>query len=82
MEVALKVESVRARWLGHRLHAEMGLALDPALPLAAASKVVAEVKEEAHHHVPALATLTVDLLPAGDRQVAERHAGAKVGHSH
>ena len=26
----VKVDSVRARWLGHRLYAEMGLALDPA----------------------------------------------------
>lgn len=63
-EGVVNVESVRARWLGHRLYAEMSLALDPALPLTAASKVVAEVKEHAHDHVPALADLTVDLVSA------------------
>jgi cation diffusion facilitator family transporter len=78
----INVESVRARWLGHRLYAEMSLALDPALPLTAASKVVAEVKEHARDHVPALAALTVDLLPAAGRQVAQPLAGAKVRHSH
>ena len=31
----LSVESVRARWLGHRLYAEMTLAVDQALSLAA-----------------------------------------------
>ena len=63
----IKVQSVRARWVGHRLHADMSVALDPALPISAASKIVAEMNEYAHHHLPALATLTVDLLPADNK---------------
>jgi cation diffusion facilitator family transporter len=67
----IDVESVRARWLGHRLHAEMRLALDPALSLGAAGKIVAKVKEHSRNHVPELAALTVDLLPAVKREVAQ-----------
>src|SRR5262249_48816283 len=33
------VESVRARWLGHRLHAEMTLAVDPALSVTGVRKL-------------------------------------------
>lgn len=43
----LSVESVRARWLGHRLYAEMTLAVDPALSLAEARNVADDVKEHA-----------------------------------
>jgi cation diffusion facilitator family transporter len=50
----LGVESVRARWLGHRLHAEMRLALDPTLSLADARKVAHDIEEHARGHLPAL----------------------------
>ena len=71
------VGAVRARWLGHRLHAEMSLALDPALPLASASKIVTQVQERARSQVPALTTLTVEVLPAA-RDVTERLASVEV----
>jgi cation diffusion facilitator family transporter len=71
------VGAVRARWLGHRLYAEMSVALEPALPLAAASKIVAQVQEHARSHVPALATLTVEVLPDA-RETTGRLAGVEV----
>jgi len=71
------VGAVRARWLGHRLYAEMSVALDPALPLASASKIVAQVQEHARSHVPALATLTVEVLPEA-REVTGRLAEVEI----
>jgi cation diffusion facilitator family transporter len=59
----LGVESVRARWLGHRLQAEMRLAVDPALSLADARKVAEDAKEHARGHLPALESLHVELVP-------------------
>jgi divalent metal cation (Fe/Co/Zn/Cd) transporter len=49
-----RFDSVRARWLGHRLHAEMTLAIDSALSVAAAEQVAQEIREHARHHLPAL----------------------------
>ncbi len=61
------IESVRARWLGHRLHAEMTLAIDPALSLAESRKVADEVKKNAGGNLPALESLHVELVPASGR---------------
>jgi len=61
-EGVLNVKSVRARWLGHRLYAEMDLALDPTLSLTVASKAVSAVKEDARRRLPALDGMTVDLF--------------------
>ena len=69
----LSVESVRARWLGHRLYAEMTLAVDPALSLADARKVVDEVKKQARGHLPALESLHVEVVPASGRKRPEAH---------
>ena len=60
----LSVESVRARWLGHRLYTEMTLAVDPTLSLADARKVADDVREHARGHMPALESLHVEVVPA------------------
>ncbi len=76
------VESVRARWLGHRLYAEMTLAVDPALSLADARKVADDVKEQARHHMPALENLLVELAPVSARERPEHHPKAEHEHHH
>ena len=73
----LSVELVRARWLGHRLHAEMTLAIDPALSLAEARKVADDVKEHAGGHLPALENLHVELVPASGWERAEHRPKAE-----
>ena len=60
----LSVEFVRARWLGHRLYAEMTLAVDPALSVADARKMAEDAKEHARGHLPALENLHVEVVPA------------------
>jgi divalent metal cation (Fe/Co/Zn/Cd) transporter len=74
------VQSVRARWLGHRLHAEMTLAVDPAISLADARKVADEVKKRARGHMPALESLHVELVPASGRERPEHHPKAEHEH--
>jgi cation diffusion facilitator family transporter len=78
----LSVESVRARWLGHRLYAEMTLAADPALSLADALKVADKVREQARVHLPALESLQVELVPASGRERPEHHPQAEHEHHH
>jgi divalent metal cation (Fe/Co/Zn/Cd) transporter len=51
------IENVRARWIGHRLHAEADLVIDAALPVGEGLRIAAEVRESAARHVPALASL-------------------------
>ena len=78
----LSVESVRARWLGHRLYAEMTLAVDPALSLADARKVADDVKKHARGHLPALESLHVELVPALGRERPEHRPEAEREHHH
>jgi cation diffusion facilitator family transporter len=76
------VEAVRARWLGHRLYAEMTLAVDPALSLADARKVAEDAKEHARGHLPALESLNVEVVPASGRERPEYRAEAEHEHHH
>jgi cation diffusion facilitator family transporter len=78
----LGVESVRARWLGHRLQAEMRLAVDPTLSLADARKVAHDIEEHARGHLPALERLLVETVPASGGQRSEGHPQAKHQHHH
>jgi cation diffusion facilitator family transporter len=74
------VESVRARWLGHRLQAEMRLAVDPALSLAHAREVAKGIEEHARGHLPALERLLVEIVPASGGKRSDRHPQAKRHH--
>lgn len=78
----VSVERVRARWLGHRLYAEMTLAVDPALSLADARKVAEDVKEHARGHLPALEHLHLEVVPASGRERPEHHPKAEHEHHH
>jgi cation diffusion facilitator family transporter len=81
------VTDVRARWLGHRLHAEVSIAVKPELTVAEAHAVALEVHHQLLHHVPHLADATIHVDPAnaaGDRHhriMAHAHDNLPV-HSH
>ena len=53
------VVDVRARWLGHELHADVAIAVDTALPLAEALDIATALQNELLAHVPALAVANV-----------------------
>ncbi|ESW82975.1 cation transporter [Mesorhizobium sp. LSJC280B00] len=54
-----RIVDAKARWIGHRLHADIAIAADETLPLSAANKIAAALKDELSQHMPALAEANV-----------------------
>ena len=54
-----KVVEAKARWLGHKLHVEVVLALDVGLLLAEANAVSARLQAELFAHIPALSVANI-----------------------
>jgi cation diffusion facilitator family transporter len=70
-----KVTEARARWMGHRLHVDVVIALAPGIALADANTIAAALEAELADHLPALAEASIRF----DRSdTVARHAG----HSH
>jgi cation diffusion facilitator family transporter len=76
------VDSVRARWMGHRLYAEMTLAVGPTLSLTEARRVADDVREHARAQMPALESLHVELVPASGGERPEHQPEAEHEHHH
>ncbi len=53
------VIEARARWIGHKLHADLVIAVGPGLSLAAANAIAAALRRELHAHLPALAAARI-----------------------
>lgn len=75
------VETVRARWLGHRLTADLDVAIDGTATLREADAIRAAVREELQGHLPALATVRIMVQSFGE-QPAESDAGNASRHHH
>lgn len=54
-----KVVGAKARWLGHKLHVDVEIAVNDGLLLAAANNIAASLKTELFAHIPALDVATV-----------------------
>ena len=67
------VRSVRMRWIGHRLHADAELDIDPELSLAEAHHIAHDVEHDLIHTVPKLATAMIHAYPAHEDNAAEKH---------
>jgi divalent metal cation (Fe/Co/Zn/Cd) transporter len=63
----LGVRDVRARWIGHRLDAELAIEVGPALTLAESAPLVAGVQERMRAALPHLERALVRLEPAAPR---------------
>ncbi|GBC95918.1 putative cation efflux system protein [bacterium HR16] len=59
----VEVTDVRARWLGHRLHAEVNLAVSPDLSVEEGHHIAVEAKHQLLHHLPYLWNVTVHVDP-------------------
>ena len=68
----IDVDRVRVRWIGHELHADAEVALDPTLDLAAAHDVLEEARHRLLHNVPRLADILLHANPAGHPQAHDR----------
>jgi len=74
-----EVAEVRARWIGHRLHAEVNIAVDPGLSVAEGHAIAKEVHHQLLHHLNYLAGATIHVDPVGE--AGERHHRV-AGHTH
>src|SRR6266480_4701041 len=67
------VAEVRARGLGHRLHVEMNIAVDPKLTIGQAHAVAAEVRHQLLHHLEYLSLVVIHVDPA-DKSGEDHHS--------
>ena len=75
-----QVLDAKARWLGHKLHADVTIVVADSVPLAAANEIAAKLKRELHDHLPALAVTNIQFgMPADVFLRAGQHAS---GHHH
>lgn len=54
-----RVTDTKARWLGHRLHADVTIAVDENLPVRGALLIAATLRKELFEHLPALSVANV-----------------------
>lgn len=57
------VTEVRVRWLGHRLHAELNIAVSPELSVEEGHDIAREVRHQLLHHLRYLSNATVHIDP-------------------
>ena len=79
MEGVEDVAEVRARWLGHRLRAEVNVAVDPELSVAEGHAVAREVNHRLMHELRYLDMAVVHVDPA--QESGEEHHRF-IAHSH
>ncbi len=58
------VSDVRARWLGHRLHAEVNIAVRPTLSVSQGHAVAVEARHRLLHHLPHLENAIIHVDPS------------------
>lgn len=65
------VSDVRARWIGHKLHVDINIAVEPSLSVEEGHDIAKEVQHELHHHMNYLSVVMVHVDPA--HQSGERY---------
>ena len=66
------VRSVRMRWVGHRLHADAELDVDPAVSLGDAHRIAHDAEHDLSRVVPKLTTAIIHAYPAHDTATSPR----------
>jgi cation diffusion facilitator family transporter len=66
-----EVSEVRARWLGHRLHAEVNVAVDPDLSVAEGHAIARGVNHQLLHHLSYLSGAVIHVDPV--QEAGEEH---------
>ena len=67
-----RVVDVKARWLGHRLHADVTIAIDEDVLSAVANQISAALQEELFDHLPALGSANI-LVVSGTEESGTGH---------
>jgi cation diffusion facilitator family transporter len=68
------VHNVRMRWIGHRLHADAELDIDPGSTLAEAHRIAHDAEHDLIHAVPKLSTAMIHAYPAHSPQHHHSHS--------
>lgn len=58
-----KASRLRMRWMGHRLHAEVHIAVDPHLTTAESHEIAEELRHNLFHRIPNLSEVVVHIDP-------------------
>jgi cation diffusion facilitator family transporter len=69
-----KVVDAKARWIGHKLHVQVTIALDDSILLAAANSIADRLRHELFGHLPALAEATILFAPTEGEAAGHHHA--------
>ncbi len=82
-----EVTEVRVRWLGHRMQAEVNLAVDPLLTVAQAHTIAEAAEHELLHRLPYLSAATIHIDPAdasgeAHHRTGEHQHGDEPAHRH
>ena len=70
----VKVLDVKARWLGHQLHADVAILVDDKLSVAEAERIGESLKQELFAHLPALNVANVRLQGSASASAVHAHA--------
>ncbi|HJX32350.1 MAG TPA: cation diffusion facilitator family transporter [Thermodesulfobacteriota bacterium] len=81
------IAEVRVRWLGHRLHAELNIAVSPELSVEKGHEIATEVRHQLLHHLRYLSNATIHIDPvnaSGEKhhRITEHAHGDLPAHSH
>ncbi len=81
------VSEVRVRWLGHRLHAEVNLAVKPEISIESGHEIAVDVRHRLLHHLRYLSNATIHIDPASasgetHHRITEHMHDDLPGHSH
>ena len=69
-----KLRRLRMRWMGHRLHAEVTIAVDPALPTAESHHIAEHTRHALFHSIAYLSEVVVHVDPYDDTRDDTRDA--------
>ena len=70
------IGEIRARWIGHKLYAEINVSVRPSASVSQGHEIAQEVSHQVLHHLPQLGKATVHVDPA-DKLGEDHH-----GHAH
>jgi divalent metal cation (Fe/Co/Zn/Cd) transporter len=57
------VHEVRARWVGHKIHADLHITVEPELSVAESHAIAEQVHRQLATHVPAFGRATIHVCP-------------------
>ena len=72
-----RLTDVKARWLGHKLSADVTIEVDSSLTIAEANRIAATLQAELHEHLPPLGAATIQF----DREDVEKTEAAGQHHA-